>query len=294
VALPTVPTVPSAPTVPPRVGAAAAPPRPGASAPAAARSRRSDLLTATAVLGWVPLALVLDAAGLPGLRLAGGASIGLQRALGVATVVLLVALLARQDARTRAQVAIVIAFATAVEYVFSAGLDTYLYRLHGVPGADPVPWFVPPGHGLVYLGALTLGRAAAPRVLAVWRRATLVTVVVAGIGGLVVPLLAGSRPDALGAFWALCLAVFLLSGGDPGVYCGAFAVVTLLELVGTGLGVWTWQAWSPWHLVPQGNPPSGISGGYCWFDAAALAGAPLLLRVARRRTGSPAGLPVGG
>ena len=63
-------------------------------------------------------------------------------------------------------------------------------------------------------------------------------------------------------------------------------VVTYLELIGTSLGTWTWQPADPTGLISIGNPPSGIAGGYAFFDAAALFVAPrLLLLWERRRTG---------
>src|SRR5437764_3790705 len=95
------------------------------------------------VLAWIPIVLVLDR----------GASMDQQRLLGVGTWLLLVVLLGRQDVRTRLQVAVVVAFASLVEYLFAGWLGVYVYRLHDVP------WFVPPGHGLVYLGALAMGRS---------------------------------------------------------------------------------------------------------------------------------------
>src|SRR5438270_6137595 len=100
-------------------------------------------MTPFAVLVWIPLVLVLDR----------GASMSQQRWLGVGTWLLLIVLLRREPVRTRAQVAVVVAFATVVEYCFAGWLGVYVYRLHDVP------WFVPPGHGLVYLGALTIGRS---------------------------------------------------------------------------------------------------------------------------------------
>ena len=47
--------------------------------------------------------------------------------------------------------------------------------------------------------------------------------------------------------------------------------------MGTSLGTWTWHAHDPTGLVPVGNPPSGIAGGYAWFDAAALYFTPKVL-----------------
>src|SRR4051795_9426514 len=101
-------------------------------------------MTPAVVLAWIPVVLLLDRS----------ASMTQQRLLGVGTWLLLLALLRREDHRTRAQVAVVVAFATAVEYCFAGWLGVYVYRLHDVP------WFVPPGHGLVYLGALAIGRSS--------------------------------------------------------------------------------------------------------------------------------------
>ena len=56
------------------------------------------------------------------------------------------------------------------------------------------------------------------------------------------------------------------------MYAGAFIVCSYLELMGTSVGTWAWATQDPTGLVSIGNPPSGIPGAYCFFDAAALAG----------------------
>jgi hypothetical protein len=211
-----------------------------------------------AVLSWIPVVLLLDR----------GATMTGQRLLGVGTWLLLLALLWREDNKTRAQVAVVVAFATAVEYCFAGWLGVYVYRLHDVP------WFVPPGHGLVYLGALAIGRSS--YILRARRWLIPATLAVAGSYAAWGLFLSGRR-DVLGAFWFGCLALFLLKGRQPLVFVGAFAVVTYLELLGTGLGTWTWQVRDPiFGVVAMGNPPSGAAGGYGFFDAAALLLAPRL------------------
>jgi hypothetical protein len=214
---------------------------------------------------WVPLVLLLDH----------GADIWQQRALGVGTWVLLAALLRRESPLVRAQVAVVIVFATAVEYTFSPLLEVYVYRLHNVPA------FVPPGHGLVYLCAMAIGRAA-------WvRRRTAVLVaatVLLGGGYAAWGLWLHDRPDALGAFWFLCLLGFLVWGRSRTLYVGAFLVVTYLELLGTWIGTWAWQTHDPTGLVSIGNPPSGAAGGYGWFDLAAVLAGPAVLAAAQRVT----------
>jgi hypothetical protein len=216
------------------------------------------------VLTWIPVVLLLDRQ----------ASMSGQRLLGVGTWLLLVGLLWRESNRTRAQVAVVVAFATAVEYCFAGWLGVYVYRLHDVP------WFVPPGHGLVYLGALAIGRSAYVERQRGWL--VPVTLAVAGFYAAWGLLLSGRR-DVLGAIWFGCLALFLLRGRQPLVFIGAFVVVTYLELLGTGLGTWTWQVHDPvLGVVAMGNPPSGAAGGYGFFDAAALWLAPKLLTLRRK------------
>ena len=214
---------------------------------------------AAVVLVWVPLVLLLDR----------DAALGPQRLLGLGTWVLLLALLSRESPQTRAQVAVVVAFATAVEYTFSPLFEVYVYRLHNVPA------FVPPGHGLVYLAALDLGRSAGFVRL---RRPLVAATTVAGGAYAGWGLLLSDRPDVLGAFWYACLLLFLWRGRQPLLYVGAFLVVTYLEVLGTWIGTWEWQPRDPTGWVSIGNPPSGAAGGYGWFDLAALLGAPVLLR----------------
>lgn len=229
---------------------------------------RSPLLPVPVTLSWVPLVLLLDR----------GADLWFQRVLGAGTVLLLLALLSRETPLVRAQVAVVVAFATAVEYTFSPLLGVYVYRLHNVPV------FVPPGHGLVYLCALAIGRTA----WVVARRRVLMTAtVVAGGAYAGWGLTFSPRLDVLGAFWFLCLLGFLRWGRSQTLYVGAFVVVTYLELLGTGLGNWAWQTHDPTGLIAIGNPPTGAAGGYGWFDLAAVLAGPVVLRLVRcvRRTG---------
>lgn len=220
-------------------------------------------LPVVVTMTWVPLVLVLDR----------GAGVWWQRLLGLGTWVLLVALLRRESPLVRAQVAVVVVFATAVEYTFSPLLEVYVYRL------DNVPAFVPPGHGLVYLCALAMGRSE-------WLRRRLDLMVVATVvaGGAYAGwgLFLAERPDALGAFWFLCLLGFLRWGRSRPLYVGAFAVVTYLELLGTWLGTWEWQTHDPTGLVSIGNPPSGAAGGYGWFDLAAVLAGPAVLAATTR------------
>ncbi len=220
---------------------------------------RRDLGVPAVVAVWVPLVLGLDT----------GASHLQQAMLGVGTWLLLAGLLLGERVATRVQVGVVVVFATAIEYVFSDWLHTYVYRL------DNVPAFVPPGHGLVYLAALCFGRSAfAHRHGKALVAASLVGIGLWSLWGVTL----ADRPDVLGVFWFLCLLAFLRWGQSPLLYVGAVLVVTYLELIGTGLGTWAWGAYDPvLGIVSMGNPPSGVAGGYAFFDAAALALTPRLL-----------------
>jgi len=182
----------------------------------------------------------------------------------------------------RAQTAVVVAFATVVEYVFSPGLEVYVYRF------DNVPAYVPPGHGLVYLSAFALGHAPVVR----RHLKVAVGVAVVGLGAWAVHgLWLAERPDALGAFWFACLVAFLRWGPSTEVYVGAAVVVTWLEVLGTRLGTWTWQREDPVGWLTIGNPPTGAAGGYGWFDLVALLTAPALLAAWGRLRDRAAGAP---
>ena len=222
--------------------------------------RSPDGRTVLAVVVWIVAVLLLDRS----------AALWQQHLLGLGTWLVLLAVLRVQDRATRVQVAVVVAFATVVELVFAGWLGVYVYRL------DNVPAFVPPGHGLVYLAALSIGRSAWAHAHA---RVLLRSTLVAGGAWALWGVTLADRPDALGAFWYGCLLLFAWRGRSPLLYAGAFLVVSGLELLGTSLGTWTWGPVDPvtgWISI--GNPPSGIAGGYAWFDAAALYATPRLLR----------------
>lgn len=227
------------------------------------RGLDGDLGLALLVMAWIGGVLVLAS-------LSFDAEPARQVVLAAATWGLLIALLRRESPLVRTQTALVVLMATAVEYTFSPLLEAYVYRIGTVPG------FVPPGHGLVYLAALALGRSGPA---ARHPRAIVATVVVLASGWAIWGL-ASPRHDVLGAFWWACLLAFLRWGPNPLLYAGAFVVVGYLEIVGTALGVWRWQVTDPvLHLIGQGNPPSGAAGGYGWFDLWATLLAPRVLEV---------------
>ncbi len=214
-------------------------------------------------LVWIPAVLWADRTATP---------VG-QLALGAVTWVLLVWWLAHESPTVRVQTAVVVVLATVVELAFSGWLEVYVYRLEHVPA------YVPPGHGLVYLAALGIGRTAFVRRHA---RAVVWSTAVAASAWALWGLLS-ERVDVLGAFWCLCLLGFLRWGRSTLLYVGAFLVVSYLELLGTWWGVWEWAPRDTivgW--VPMGNPPSVAAGGYGWFDLYALLLTPWLVARATR------------
>jgi hypothetical protein len=219
-----------------------------------------DLVVVLAGFGWVGLGLLLDH----------DAGAWRQRAIGLVTWAVVAALLTGESRAVRAQVLLVIVAATCVEYAASVGLGLYTYRL------DNVPLFVPPGHGLVYLAAIAMGRSRA----FADRRRLIVPLTLAVAGGWALIALVGPRHDVLGAVLFVFFVRFCLAGRAPLVYCGAFLLTSYLELLGTGLGSWTWARHDPSGLIPMGNPPSVISGAYCFLDLFGLAIAPQVVRTA--------------
>jgi hypothetical protein len=227
-----------------------------------ALTRNAVLVTGVAV--WVLVVLGLDTQ----------TSLGEQRLLGVGTWLLLLLALRGEDRATRVQVGVVVVYATIIEYVFADWLGVYVYRLENVPA------FVPPGHGLIYLAAFALARSA-------WahrhRRPLIAGTLTAGGCWALWGITLSDRPDALGAFWFGCLLLFAWKGKSPLLYASAFLVVSYLEIVGTSLGIWEWQPKDITGLISIGNPPSGIAGGYAFFDAAALYLTPRALAAYDRR-----------
>jgi hypothetical protein len=211
-------------------------------------------VVAAIVAGWLALGLALD----------DGGGVGRQRLIGAATWLLLLVLVRREPRAIQVQVATLVVLATLLEYSASPLLGLYTYRLHNVPA------FVPPGHGLVYLAAVLVGRSPAATRRSWIPPATLGVATAWAAGGLLIP----DRPDTLGAALYLSFAAFALRGRTPAVYAAAFAFTAALELYGTHLGTWAWAPHDPTGLLSASNPPSGIPGGYCWLDFYALALAP--------------------
>ncbi len=176
----------------------------------------------------------------------------------------------------RTQVAVAVSFAVVGEYFASIYMQGYIYRFGNVPA------YVPPGHGLVYLTAVALGRSGLFQRHA--RKIALVVISLCGLWAAWGLSQWTQRPDVIGAVLFMVFLAYLFKGRSPTVYLGAFFITSWLELVGTSAGTWAWAVIDPASKLPQGNPPSGVAAWYCLVDAVAIAGAaPLLDSLTRTR-----------
>ncbi|KAF3976971.1 MAG: hypothetical protein HFP77_09205 [Methylococcales symbiont of Iophon sp. n. MRB-2018] len=198
----------------------------------------------------------------------------LQLALGIAGWLCLIALLYGECKYVRAQIFVAVIFATIGENFASIYMAGYTYRL------DNVPAFVPPGHGIVYLTAVVIGRCGFFMQYA--RKLALFVVLAGGFYSVLALTAIIGRGDQIGTLLFVIYLLFLFKGRSPMVYLGAFFITTWVEVVGTSLGTWNWAAIDPASTLTQGNPPSGVAAWYCLVDAIAMGCAiPVLNGVAK-------------
>ncbi len=157
--------------------------------------------------------------------------------------------------------------ATIGEIVLSLGWGLYVYRL------DNIPHFVPPGHVLMLMLGIALARRITDTIaLGVIGAATLYALA-AAIGGF----------DTFAA--ALALVLLTLSLALPAhrpLYASTFMLALALELYGTWLGNWTWEATVPGLGLTTTNPPALAGVFYATLDAFVL-GTMIALGQRRRR-----------
>ena len=225
--------------------------------------RNRDYFIAVFTFLCVAICLVVDA----------DASMQKQNALGVCGWVFLIGLLIGENKFVRVQVIVAIIFATIGEHFASPYMGGYTYRFENVPA------YVPPGHGMVYLTAVALGRSALFHIYS--RKIALLVLLICGLWSFW-GISFAERGDAIGAILYLVFIVFLFKGRSPLLYLAAFFITTWLELIGTAVGTWHWAVIDPVLDLPQGNPPSGVAAWYCLVDTVALGGAPIVLNAFRR------------
>jgi hypothetical protein len=161
-------------------------------------------------------------------------------------------LLAPLAAATRAPLVACLLIATLGELLLSLVWGLYTYRLGNIP------LFVPPGHVLLFL----LGLSLAQRLSA---RAADLLIAAAGIYSL---LAAVAGIDSFGLLlFALLLLAALAMPRHRRLYASTFLLALGLELVGTGLGNWTWAPAVPGLPLVTTNPPLAAGAFYSALDA---------------------------
>ncbi|WP_031434551.1 hypothetical protein [Methylomarinum vadi] len=197
------------------------------------------------------------------------APLEMQYVLGVCGWTFLLAFLWGECKYVRVQVLVAVVFATLGENFASLFMRGYIYRF------ENLPFYVPAGHGLVYLTAVALGRSGLFQQYA--RVIALFVVLLCGAWALW-GITGAERKDEIGVVLYGVFLLYLFKGRSPMVYLAAFFITSWLELVGTTAGTWAWAEVDPASGLAQGNPPSGVAAWYCLVDAVALNGAALFFK----------------
>jgi hypothetical protein len=219
-----------------------------------------------AVLAYGPLLLLLDSrvpAAWPG-----------QYLLGAVTLAVLWLCTRTLDAADRGLVWMCVIVATGFEILGSLVWGAYRYRFGGIP------FFVPFGHGLLYVfGARLAATSWVRRHEELFTRGILVVAAVWAIGGLTLLPPWTARHDIHGLVWLPVFAYVLLCSPRKAFFAALFIATTDIELAGTWFCNWIWAPTTPWLHVASGNPPSAIAGGYAIIDGSMLQLAALISRL---------------
>ena len=143
----------------------------------------------------------------------------------------------------------------AGEVFLSLVWGLYDYQFHNVP------LFVPPGHALL----MTLGLVTARRLprFGMW------TISLAALTWAVYAWVAAF--DRFGVLLFGIYAFCMISSPARSLYATMFVVALAMELYGTALGNWVWQAEAPWLHLSSANPPFSAGAFYCMLDLLVLA-----------------------
>src|SRR5882672_7861085 len=190
-----------------------------------------------------------------------------QLAVSVWTWALFLVLLGRINQELRFPLMLCLVISTLGECCFSLVWGLYIYWLNNVP------FFVPPGHVLLF----ALGLTFAPR-LPQWA----VILVAAFAGGYGATAFLTST-DTFSAALAILYLIFMALGRNRRLYATMFVISLLMELYGTWIGNWVWLPEVPGLPLTSANPPLCVGGLYCGLDLCVV-NADRFLRRWRRST----------
>ena len=161
------------------------------------------------------------------------------------------ALLWRQsDPRERPALAACLVIATAGEVFLSLVWGLYEYRLRNIP------WFVPPGHVLLFFLGTRIAARIDDRGVA-W---------IAALAAPMVALFAWLGRDTLGPLLYLLFLACLWLSPSRRLYATMFVLSLAMEIYGTWMGNWRWSAQVPWLGLTADNPPIAAGAFYCVLD----------------------------
>jgi len=166
------------------------------------------------------------------------------------------ALLLRTDSAGRTMMLTCLVYATVGEVLLSLVWQVYDYRLGNLP------LFVPPGHVLLFL----LGLSVTPRVTPTMVRAVVIGAV------LVVAALAVSARDTFSAVLTVVFVASVVLSRHRALYAAMFVLALVMELYGTWLGNWHWNAQVGTTGLVTLNPPVAAGAFYCALDLLVMLG----------------------
>jgi hypothetical protein len=159
-------------------------------------------------------------------------------------------MLAARPADERKRLWICLGLATFGEVFLSLVWQLYHYRDGGIPP------FVPPGHVLLF-------------VLGVWCAARVSQSFYLWVGALAVMLATGlavAGKDWLSVIMVATFVLCLFNRRGRTLYAVMFVLALAMELYGTWLGNWRWEATVPYWGIPTLNPPFAAGVFYCLLD----------------------------
>jgi len=167
-----------------------------------------------------------------------------------------------QTTRTKLLVMTLVVVATTVELTFSLVLHWYTYRLDNIP-----PW-IPPAHGVVFLSAILWSRQHS---VTKYTKLVLILITIAAAAYAVTALLLPQHDlVGFGLMTLFLVWLWLMGRQKARFYAMMWLLVCYLEICGVALGAWHWGLRMPHTVLTEGNPPSGIVGGYGLMDLTAF------------------------
>ena len=185
--------------------------------------------------------------------------------IGIVAWIALFYVLASFEFHERLTLWICLVIATCGELFLSLMWGLYTYRL------ENVPLFIPPGHVMLLMLAIAMGRSMPSAIANAVLGAAAAYAFFAAILGL------DTFAIVLLAFLA---AVAFNSPADRPLYASTFLLALALELYGTWLGNWAWAPVVPVFSLVTTNPPGLVSTFYAVLDLLVTCAA---LSLARRR-----------